>query len=119
MYWSPRQFPSLAGRPHAEQTAIINTAIDEHGRGYRWRFIVLIAAIMAGIPLSHRALVHWVAFPLRLCVELGLVIVVLGGYHLWQTNGTIYAAVKKYLAARNPPAGERAVLILPRAARPD
>lgn len=106
MYWSPRQYPSLVGLSQAERRAILRSALNEHRRGYNIRYIVVVAAISAlGILTVSSRFGAWLAAaPLsdwRKWVLLAPVSALIYGAYLWEVNGPMHTAVKKYLAHRN------------------
>ena len=101
MYWNAFQYPSLAGRPRAQQKEIIGGAIREYGQAYRRRFLIVLIALIFGLvyviprislgyPMSDWR--FWIG-PLGAGTLIRL-------YLLWETNGTIHEAVKKYVATR-------------------
>jgi hypothetical protein len=106
MYWSPRRYPSLVGLSQAERHAILRSALNEHRRGYGVRYIVVVAAISAlGILTVSSRLGAWLAAAppsdWRKWVPLALVGALIYGAYLWEVNGPMHTAVKKYFADRN------------------
>lgn len=62
MYWSPSQFPSLSNLTRAEREAILRSALKEHNRGYRIRYMVLVVAISAlGMAVVDSGFGTWLA----------------------------------------------------------
>ena len=105
MYWSPNQYQSLAGLSRGERQAILRSAYKERSGWYRTQFLVASAATAAlCIYAVKRGLGTWLASaPLsdwRKWAPLALVIVLVYGAYLWEVNGPLHTAVKKYLADR-------------------
>lgn len=104
MYWTTYQYPSLAGRPRAEQKAIIRAALKEYGQGYARRFLIVTMAFLFAMIFVIRR--YYPGYPISdwrfwvLPFSFGALIRV---YLLWETNGPIHEAVKKYLASRAAP----------------
>jgi hypothetical protein len=107
LYWNARQYPILADRSPAEREQIIEAALKQHGRPYRRRLLVVIVALVLGLyaswpRLAADPLSSWRGWILPLAAALVLRI-----YFLWETNGSIHAAVRTYLAEREQRPGAR------------
>jgi hypothetical protein len=106
MHLSINSYPSLRDRPRDERQAVLRAALKTHGRAVGWRLLSAFAAIAAGMIAafdkgSHRVRVlDWRS----LCV-VAAAAVVLYAYVLWEINGPVHVAVKKYVAAPQGAAG--------------
>jgi hypothetical protein len=103
MYWTSYQFPSLAGRPRAEQRAIIRAALKEHGQAYARRFLVVFIALIVGVVfVLPRVYPGFRVSDPRFWIAPLVVGALIRAYLLWETNGAIHDAVKKYFASKRP-----------------
>ena len=102
MYWSAYKFPSLAGRPRAEQKAILDGALREFAQAYRRRFLIFFIADALACYLLFRLYPGYPMSDWRFWIAPALGSLLGGAYILWEVNGTVHEAVKKYIASRNP-----------------
>jgi len=101
MYWSIHRYPSLAHRSRKERAAIVQSAVREHGGWYRKRLLVAFAFVAVGTMSIHRVIRGASLLEWRAWVAPVVMGALLYGYLLWEINGAIHTAVKKYLAGRN------------------
>ena len=103
MYWSIHQYPSLADRSRAERQSIVNSALASYGGGYRRRFLVVLVALLIGAIVAGRTFAAGASVSdWRFWVAPAVGGELAHAYILWEINGSIHAAVKKYLAALKP-----------------
>jgi len=106
MYWSPAEYPILAGRTRTERDTIVRAAVKEHDRWSGGRYMALVVAVsVLGISASGSGLGAWLsAAPIsdwRKWAPLAALGALVYGVYLWEVNGPTHTAVEKYLAAKS------------------
>jgi hypothetical protein len=98
MYWRSDQYPVLKKHPPKERPAIVRAAVRRYGRPFSRRFLLalatLVGVVLTGVHyVRPRTVLDWRAW--GVAVAAGLLFNV---YLLWEINGTILAAVERYVA---------------------
>jgi hypothetical protein len=101
MYWSIHQYPSLSARPRAERQDIVRAALKQNRSGFGFRLLVVFAAVVAGaIGAGSRFAPTTRLLDFRTWIAPIAGALFIYAYLLVEINGTIHAAVKKYLASK-------------------
>lgn len=101
MYFNVDRYPALRGKPKSDQRAIILAALRRHDRWINKRILLVICSVLglsgAGVQLARRYLAAaWIDWAILLAAGL-----LFYGYILWEINGPVLRAIKKYVAEMN------------------
>jgi hypothetical protein len=98
MYWRSDQYPVLKNHPPGERPAIVRAAVRRYGRAFSRRFLLALATLVGVVLSGAYYLRPRSVLDLRVWGVAAAAGALFNVYLLWEINGTILAAVERYVA---------------------
>jgi hypothetical protein len=99
MYWRSSQYEPLRNRERSERSRILRSAIARYGQAYRTRFRLALLVLVGLVVLENYFHQDGSLSSSQVWAVAVGAATLFYAYLLWEINGTIRAAVERYVAA--------------------